>query len=214
QGASAAAVAGQSGATLTLAELALLQQATLAVAIPDSVRAAYWQIEDALENAGLPTTSTRRLGWIWDVVAASALLHGRTTANEDDLLPLRHALWQEKQHITAVRAVVFQAASPIIAKATELYDMTLAEVNDALALLAQPTDATTREEAVKRNARAQEAAHKLGTAKNEMLALFQQARGAGRDTTDIARMGKDLEAKRLQLARAVLGDDLTPTTTW
>lgn len=202
QAATGADVSGRSGTVMSLAELVSLQQAAQAVVIPDEVRDAYWRLEEALEAANYPLPSTRRLGWLWGVVAASAVLHGRTTAVVADLLPLQDALWVEPEHIAPIRLIVLQVAAPLLSKARDIYDRLVGEVNETLAAAQAAIKAGTREEDAKLDARLRRANIALKKGMDELLGLYHQATGAG-DTgaEDIRTLGRDVKAKMEQLQR-------------
>lgn len=197
---------GRAGTVLSLAELTLLQEAALRVTIPARVRDLYWDIEERLEAVGLPLPSTRRLGWLWGLVAASAVLAGRTEANPEDLLILRHALWDDAEQIPAVASAVYGAAVPTLAQAQADYDAIVEDVAKLRVNLAAHSAAN--EESYRVAVRATVLA-KLKSAMTTMRTYLDTATAAGQVNTAraIQSLGKDLRAMREELTAAAKSED-------
>jgi MoxR-like ATPase len=199
-------VSGQTGATMTMADLAVLQTAALRVDIPETVQAAYEQIEQELDLRGYARPSTRRLGWLWDVVAGSALLNGRTTVIEDDLLPLKLVLWEDRSQIPEINAIVPMIAAPTIFKAQRIYDGIVQEIEQAL-IFGRKAQIQSNDEAANRAAsntfsqKLVETNPKIQRAVNDLTSALHEAKGAGRNTLEIECMGQDVVAKHRELLK-------------
>ena len=82
---------------------------------------AFIDIVNELRREGF-TISDRRMGQIAKAVRASAILHGRLTANESDLLVLQHCAWDEPTEAPRVAGIVSSIAMPKLGEALELLD--------------------------------------------------------------------------------------------
>jgi MoxR-like ATPase len=203
-------VSGQTGTTLTLAELEALQVETLRVLIPESVHATYFKIEQELDMRGYARPSVRRLGWLWDAVAASALLDGRTVAIEDDLLPLKWCLWEDRNQIKEIGTIVTLAAAPTLAEAQRIYDGIIAEIEETLVVgrkvqVASGDTATDKKAAFDFTVRVQETNPKVQRAIRDLDAKVNEAKGAGRSTLQVERMRDDVTAKGKEVFKLMMG---------
>lgn len=115
-------VTGGEGTTITLDQLETLQQAALLVDIPAKVMEDLFSILAELDKKGKNLPSTRKMGWIQDLICANAVLEGRTVAMTDDLAILSHVLWDKEEDIRAIGALVMKIANPNLDRAQELGD--------------------------------------------------------------------------------------------
>jgi MoxR-like ATPase len=189
-------VSGRAGTQVSLAELHTLQQAALAVVVPDEVLDIWYRIREALDAKGHARPSTRRSGWILDIICAHALLHGRMTATADDLNILAHVLWNDPAEARDVASIVYSVASPLMADAQALYDRLLATVEKCLVTVrsAQATD-------VQKAASIAETRKAVVTLGKEMAQKRDAAKGQGRDITRLEQMLADARAKKDQVTR-------------
>lgn len=196
---------GKVGTTISLAELTLLQAAALSVEIPATVLDGFDRIvqEMSVSTKSLPLPSTRRTGWMLDLVCAFALLNGRTVASPDDLAILRFALWQEVEHEKEIAAIVMKIAQPITAKAQDIYDRMVAEIDTAMTKFRAAAASDP-----KRDAPVIQARRDLKIALDDLKALYAQAKGEKRaaSATDIDQMAHDLIAKRDAMNK-ITGED-------
>jgi MoxR-like ATPase len=87
-------------------EIDALHRMAIEISIPGPVDDAFAAIIEALPSAGGPAISMRRENELRLLIAAHAVIEGRSTAAIDDLAILRHALWERPEQIETVRRVV------------------------------------------------------------------------------------------------------------
>ena len=131
------------------------------------------EIRRELSEKGIEP-SVRRFDRGGDLVRASAYLEGREEANEEDLAPLRHVLWEEIEQIGAVTEAILSRANPYLKDAQDLTDE--AEEVRAEAVKADELEAASK---------GAEANRKLKGIEGRLLDLRLKARGAGRSTEAI-----------------------------
>jgi MoxR-like ATPase len=187
------------GTMLTLEQLNLLQQATLAVVIPQAVKDAWFDLRAQIESAGYGKPSSRRSVWLWDAVCAHALLHGRRTASIDDLAVLQYVLWQREADIKPLSAMVLKVANPMIVVAREHADKMPAIIQTCM----QEFKAAG-ENMVQKTAAVTRARQALGDIAEKLQEEYLKAKGTGRDLTEIARLGQECEAN-IKKVTALLG---------
>lgn len=105
----------------TEAEVEEMFKAVDEVTLPQTVIDSLVEIRRNLADEGI-RPSDRRFVQTLKLVKASAVLDGRTTANEDDLDILRHSLWNNPDERTTVAKVVGKSSNPMNAVALELLD--------------------------------------------------------------------------------------------
>jgi MoxR-like ATPase len=133
-----------------------------------------------------------------DLVRASAYLEGRTEANEEDLAPLRHVLWEEIEQIGAVTEAILSRANPYLKDAQDLADE--AEEVRAEAVKADELEAASK---------GAEANRKLKGIEGRLLDLRLKARGAGRSTDAIdAALSRTKEMRREVVSRCLGVDEI------
>lgn len=108
-------------ACLGLTGLQALQSQATQIGFTPSVRLAYLKLRKELAAKGI-TASDRRWGQCLKLLQAHALMEGRQTVEEDDLVILEHALWNTPEQRADIKKQVGQLANPIAAKAVELFD--------------------------------------------------------------------------------------------
>jgi len=192
---------GKAGTTISLDDLHVLQQAALQVDIPDEVMTTWYEIRDQLSQKHYPRPSTRRSGWLLDLVCAYTVLNGRTVATADDLTILQHALWQRPDDARSVASVVLGVANPLLAKAQELFDMVLNVSEECVVYHNNPV----HDKASKRT-KVIEARQNVTNLGKELTGLRDQARGTGRDTMQIEAMIAQAREKHRQVTKLEGGD--------
>jgi MoxR-like ATPase len=110
-----------STACLGLSGLQALQSQAAQIGFTPSVRLAYLKLRKELVAKGI-TASDRRWGQCLKLLQAHALIEGRQTVEEDDLVILEHALWDTPEQRSDIKKQVGQLANPTAAKAVELFD--------------------------------------------------------------------------------------------
>jgi MoxR-like ATPase len=183
---------------LTKADLLLLQEAVAALPLPGSLTAALEQVRKDLLAKGI-VVSDRRFGWAGDLLTAHALLEGRLTAEEDDLVVVADAFWQLPEQRQEIRRLVARLANPLNARAVELGDQA-ASVRDGA--LAAQRDANL-DEPTKMQA-AIEAATKLKQIAGQLGQVLEQAQAQGRATARIERVAGQVRELQLEITGLVL----------
>ena len=155
--------------TVTLAEIALAREEAARVDLSSVVSQVSEIRRDLLEKGIEP--SVRRFDRGCGLVRASAYLEGRGKANEEDLSPLRHVLWEDTRQIGVVADAILSRANPYLKDAQDLSDE--AEEVRSDALKADELEAASR---------GAEANRKLKGIEGRLLDLRLKAKGAGRST--------------------------------
>lgn len=196
-------VSGRSGTTLTLDQLVLLQKVVLQVSLPDDVLDSWYRIREALAKAGYAVPSTRRSGWLLSVIAAYAVLQGRTVAMPGDLSILAHVLWQHPKEERAVASLVMMESNPLLAQAQDLFDK-LVDAAEECFKFHRDNPAATPVEKTQKVLEAQSAISALG---KQLKLLETQASGSGRDTRDILALIADAKSRDEQVAKLAGGSN-------
>ncbi len=153
-------------------------------------------IRHALAEEGIEP-SVRRFDKGGDLVRASAYLAGRATATEEDLSPLMHALWEDPEHVPAVRDAILSRANPYLKDAQDLADEA-----DEVAAGALGADE------LERSSKGAEANRKLKGIQDKLLTIRTGAQNSGRSTAAIDdALGKVKDKNREVLARCLGIDD-------
>ena len=151
---------------------------------------------DLLEKGIEP--SVRRFDRGCGLVRASAYLEGRGKANEEDLSPLRHVLWEDTRQIGAVADAILSRANPYLKDAQDLTDE--AEEVRAEALKADELEAA---------AAGAEANRKLKGIEGRLLDLRLKAKGAGRSTGAIdAALSRAKDMRKEVVGRCLGVEDI------
>lgn len=120
-----AAITGRSVAPvttlLTLAEVDTARAEMAAIALPDDVVRAMFNLRGILASDGIKA-SDRRWVQLCDVLRAYAWLDGATEVDSMHFDILRHALWREPKDAAKVASVIAKTANPKLAEATEIHD--------------------------------------------------------------------------------------------
>jgi MoxR-like ATPase len=155
------------------------------------------EIRRELSDKGIEP-SVRRFDRGCDLVRASAYLEGRGEANEEDLAPLRHVLWEETGQIAAVADAILSRANPYLKDAQDLTD-------EAEEIRSEAVGADELEAASK----GAEANRKLKGIEGRLLDLRLKAKGAGRSTDAVdAALSRAKEMRREVVARCLGVEDI------
>lgn len=111
-------------ATLDRNDLAVMRDVAASVDVSDVVDKIL-AVRDALAREHGIIASDRRWRRIVDIVRAHAAIEGRVVANDDDLLVIVDALWDEPEQRAPVYGVVAKLAQPDLEKAMRLHDAAL-----------------------------------------------------------------------------------------
>lgn len=175
---------GKTGTGISLEQLETLQKAALTVEVNQPVLEDLFSILAEIDKKGKPLPSTRKTGWLLQLVKANALLNGRLVATSDDLSILAHVLWEREEDIRDIAAIVMKIANPMSSKAQELGDQGAAAFSKFAGFLRDNPKATPTQKGTQLT--------ELRAALNELAdhfkALEQQATGAGKDLSEIKRV--------------------------
>ena len=129
--------------TITLGELAVMQEEAMAVTIPEEVIDTIIQIKNNLEKEGV-INSDRRFKQSLDILKAHAYLHDRTAVSDDDLSILQYILWSQLAEVKIVNRVIIGTANPLMNKILELMDQANEVSKDVQTMLNnEPDQAST-----------------------------------------------------------------------
>jgi MoxR-like ATPase len=184
--------------TLTKPELLAIQDTVRQVSIPSSTYGAIETLRKDLQTKGI-IVSDRRWQWATTLLQGQAVLEGRTTVEEDDLMILKEALWSAPEQRSDIGRMAARLANPLNAKAVELSD----QVQSAFASFteAQKNAANKTEQmnsAVETNVKIKDALEKL-------TRLKEQAQAQSRPTARIDKVIDEVTNKQQQVCQVILG---------
>ena len=184
--------------TLTKPELLAIQDTVRQVSIPSSTYGAIETLRKDLQTKGI-IVSDRRWQWATTLLQGQAVLEGRTTVEEDDLMILKEALWSAPEQRSDIGRMAARLANPLNAKAVELSD----QVQSAFASFteAQKNAANKTEQmnsAVETNVKIKDALEKL-------TRLKEQAQAQSRPTARIDKVIHEVTNKQQQVCQVILG---------
>src|SRR5262245_14423910 len=107
--------------TLLQSELAALQEVAAQAAIPNAAIDLIEQLRRDLVAKGI-IISDRRWGQALGVLQAHALAEGRDTVTEDDLVFLKHVLWQSPEQQAEIGKALARIGNPLNSKAVDYED--------------------------------------------------------------------------------------------
>ncbi|MCG3143130.1 MAG: ATPase RavA [Gammaproteobacteria bacterium] len=112
---------GNQPATLLQSELVALQQSAEQISMPNAAIDLIEQLRKDLASKGI-IISDRRWGQTLGVLQAHALTEGRDAVTEDDLVFLKHVLWQSPEQQTEIGRAVARIGNPLNSKAVDYED--------------------------------------------------------------------------------------------
>jgi MoxR-like ATPase len=182
--------------TITLSEIVRAREEASEVDLSGVVSQVSEIRRDLLEKGIEP--SVRRFDRSCYLVRASAYLGGRGEANEEDLAPLRHVLWEETEQIGTVADAILCRANPYLKDAQDLADE--AEEVRSEALKADELEAASM---------GAEANRKLKGIEGRLLDLRLKAKGAGRSTDAIdAALSRAKDMRKEVVGRCLGVEDI------
>lgn len=184
-------------ATMTQADLGLLQALVPTVPIPGTVIDALAQLRKDLAGKGI-IASDRRWLWMLDLLRGNALLESRGVVEEDDLIILRDALWNNPEQRQEIGRLAARLANPLNAKAVELGDQAASVYDSAMAAQRGSLDDDDKMKA------AVEANTRLKSIRGQLKRLLEQAQAQGRSPARIERVQGQVKDMHQQVAQLII----------
>jgi MoxR-like ATPase len=188
---------GTQPATLLQSELVALQQSAEQVVIPNATIDLIEQLRKDLASKGI-IVSDRRWGQTLGVLQAHALTEGRDAVTEDDLVFLKHVLWQSPEQQAEIGKAVARIGNPLNSKAVDYEDRAASVHRDCM-----DAQRTAQGEEQKMQA-AIEANTKLKQIGNRLQELRNQAVEQGRNTNRIDKVIESIVKMKQEIASLVL----------
>ena len=183
--------------TLLQSELLALQQRASQVAVPGATLSLVERLRKDLVGKGV-TVSDRRWGQTLDILQSHALLEGRDVVTEDDLVILKHSLWQTPEQQAEVGKLIARLGNPLNSKAVDLGDQAASVHQEGMQA---HNDAGTTDKKV---AAAIEAYGKLKTILNKLKELREQAVAQGKSVSRIDKVVEHVTQMRQAFAELAL----------
>lgn len=184
---------------IAAADLAALQAAVAAIALPPAIIAVLVQLRRDLAGQGI-VVGDRRFQQALKLLRANALLDGRAAVEEDDLAVLKDVFWMAPEQRKEIQRATGRIANPMNQRAVELGDMATSVYQTAQG---RQNDKSLTDE--QKMAGAVEALSKLKKIGDELRDLYRQAQTAGRSTQRIEREGARVKQMREEFSSLVLG---------
>lgn len=191
------AAQAQTPTLMTQADLQALQAVVPTIPIPDSVLDALAQLRKDLLAKGV-SASDRRWLWMLNLLRGHALLEGRGVVEEDDLIILRDALWNNPEQRQEIGRLAARLANPLNAKAVEFGDQAASVHASAMAAQNSSLDDEGKMKA------AVEANSKLKNIGGQLKRLHEQAQSQGRSTSRIEKVQVQVRSMHQQVAELIL----------
>jgi MoxR-like ATPase len=188
---------GSRPATLLQSELIALQQSTEQIAIPNATIDLIEQLRKDLAGKGI-TVSDRRWGQTLGVLQAHALTEGRDAVTEDDLVFLKHVLWQSPEQQAEIGKAVARIGNPLNSKAVDYEDQAASVHRECM-----DAQRTAQGDEQKMQA-AIEANTKLKQIGVRLQELREQAVEQGRNTNRIDKVIEAVVKMKQEIAALVL----------
>lgn len=188
---------GSQPATLLQSELVALQQSAEQVAIPNATVDLIEQLRKDLAGKGI-ILSDRRWGQTLGVLQAHALTEGRDAVTEDDLVFLKHVLWQSPEHQAEIGKAVARIGNPLNSKAVDYEDQAASVHRECM-----DAQRTAQGDEQKMQA-AIEANTKLKQIGVRLQELREQAVEQGRNTNRIDKVIEAVVKMKQEIAALVL----------
>jgi MoxR-like ATPase len=188
---------GSQPATLLQSELIALQQSAEQVAIPNAAIDLIEQLRKDLAGKGI-IISDRRWGQTLGVLQAHALTEGRDAVTEDDLVFLKHVLWQSPEQQAEIGKAVARIGNPLNSKAVDYEDQAASVHRDCM-------DAQRNAQGEEQKMQAAiEANTKLKQIGVRLQELREQAVEQGRNTNRIDKVIESVARMKQEIAALVL----------
>lgn len=188
---------GNQPATLLQSELATLQQSVAQVAIPNGTIDLVEQLRRDLIGKGI-IISDRRWGQALSVLQAHALMEGRDAVTEDDLVFLKHVLWQSVEQQSEIGKALARIGNPLNSKAVDYEDQAASVHRECM----DAQHAAQNEE--QKMQAAIEANTKLKQIGGRLHELREQAVEQGRNTNRIDKVVEAVTKMKQEITSLVL----------
>jgi MoxR-like ATPase len=183
--------------TLLQSELIALQQNAAQVAIPNAAIDLIEQLRRDLAGKGI-TISDRRWGQALGVLQAHALVEGRDAVTEDDLIFLKHVLWQSPEQQTEIGKALARIGNPLNSKAIDYEDQAASVHRECMgAQQAAQSEEQKMQSAIEANT-------KLKQISARLQELREQAGEQGRNTNRIDKVIEAVAKMKQEIASLVL----------
>ena len=183
--------------TLPQSELVVLQQSAAQVVIPNATVDLIEQLRRELVGKGI-TISDRRWGQSLGILQAHALTEGRDAVTEDDLVFLKHVLWQSPEQQGEIGKALARIGNPLNSKAVDYEDQAASvhrECMDAQKIAG--SEEQKMQAAIEANTKLKQIGAKLQELRN-------QATEQGRNTNRIDKVIESLSKMKQEIAALVL----------
>jgi len=188
---------GSQPMTLMQSELASLQQAAAQVAIPNAAIDLIEQLRRDLVGKGI-IISDRRWGQSLGVLQAHALAEGRDAVTEDDLVFLKHVLWQSPEQQTEIGKALARIGNPLNSKAVDYEDQAASVHRECMyAQQAAQSEEQKMQSAIEANTKLKQIGVKLQE-------LREQAVEQGRNTNRVDKVIEAVAKMKQVIASLVL----------
>jgi MoxR-like ATPase len=183
--------------TLLQSELVALQQSAAQVAIPNAAIDLIEQLRRDLAGKGI-IISDRRWGQALGVLQAHALTEGRDAVTEDDMVFLKHVLWQSPEQQSEIGKAIARIGNPLNSKAVDYEDQAASVYRECMdAQNAAQSEEQKMQAAIEANTKLKQIGVKLQE-------LRGQAVEQGRDTTRIHKVIESIWKMKQEIASLVL----------
>jgi MoxR-like ATPase len=183
--------------TLLQSELAALQLAAAQVAVPNAAIDLIEQLRRDLVGKGI-IISDRRWGQALGVLQAHALVEGRDAVTEDDLVFLKHVLWQSAEQQAEIGKALARIGNPLNSKAIDYEDQAASVHRECMdAQQAAQSEEQKMQSAIEANTKLKQ----IGARLQE---LREQAAEQGRNTNRIDKVIEAVAKMKQEIASLVL----------
>jgi MoxR-like ATPase len=183
--------------TLLQSELVALQQSAAQVAIPNAAIDLIEQLRRDLTGKGI-IISDRRWGQALGVLQAHALTEGRDVVTEDDLVFLKHVLWQSPEQQAEIGKALARIGNPLNSKAVDYEDQAASVHRECMdAQQAAQSEEQKMQAAIEANT-------KLKHIGARLQELREQAVEQGRNTNRIDKVIEAVAKMKQEIASLVL----------
>ena len=188
---------GSQRLTLQQSELGALQQGAAHVAIPNAAIDLIEQLRRDLTAKGI-IISDRRWGQALGVLQAHALTEGRDAVTEDDLVFLKHVLWQSPEQQPEIGKALARIGNPLNSKAVDFEDQAASVHRECMdAQIAAQSEEQKMQAAIEANTKLKQIGLKLHE-------LREQAAEQGRNTNRIDKVIDAVAKMKQEIASLVL----------
>jgi MoxR-like ATPase len=188
---------GSQPLTLLQSELIALQQSAAQVAIPNAAIDLIEQLRRDLAGKGI-TISDRRWGQALGVLQAHALAEARNAVTEDDLVFLKHVLWQSPEQQAEIGKALARIGNPLNSKAVDYEDQAASVHRECMdAQQAAQSEEQKMQAAIEANTKLKQIGAKLQE-------LREQAVEQGRNTNRIDKVIETITKMKQEIASLVL----------